>query len=511
MSPEGPERDRRSLGDLGLLVGLTVGAFVVRFARLLESPEPPGTDGYYYIVQVQHLIAEGRLHVPDASWVLRLLGLAAWLVGEPIRGVKGMSALLAAACVPAAWFAGTRLARASASEAPSLDRERLAGWVMALWAAASPTLMHLAGDFPKTLGAVAPLLIVLGWGATARRGFWAALGGTVALLLAATAHRLGASMLGLGGVGALLGLALRGRREAPERKWPLLVAGGAALLGFIGLTRVLPNLLHPGDLGRVSTQLDLSLGVPLPFAAFRLRTTHPVQQVELAATWAGLFLGLVLLWRRRALRPLVSALLLPLAVCLFPLWRRDVLDLGYRLSLLAPLPAVALAVLALPARLSVLVRSRSAMIVSLALVLVARWGFDPTQTPPYARYRKLIERIPRPLPELLIAHQGINFLYGHLTWHEAMAWAPEQDLDRTRIGRIVWGVRDGEWITYAPVTEGLPTATRLDSSYLYVREDVFEAFLARVKEEGDEELIERLRDWRNPSQIRPVSMLRNRD
>lgn len=56
------------------------------------------------------------------------------------------------------------------------------------------------------------------------------------------------------------------------------------------------------------------------------------------------------------------------------------------------------------------VSSRSVMLAALALVCVTRWGFDPTQTPPYARYRRLIERIPRPLPELLIAHQGINFL-----------------------------------------------------------------------------------------------------
>lgn len=511
MSLGSPVRDRRGAGDLGLLAVLTVGTFVVRLARLLESPEPPGTDGYYYVVQVEHLLAEGRLHVPDASWVLRLLGVGAWLVGEPIQGVKVMSALLAALCVPAAWFAGTRLAQASASEEPSIDRERLGGWVLALWAAASPTLMHLAGDFPKTLGAIAPLLCVLGWAATARRGRWAALGGTVALLLTATAHRLGASMLALGVVGALLGLMLRGRSAAPERKWPILVAVGTALVGFIALSALLPNLLRPEDVQRLDPQLDLSLGVPFPFAAFRLRSTHPLQQVELGAAWGGLLLGAVLLWRRRTSRPLVSALLVPLAACLVPLWRRDVLDLGYRLALLAPLPAVALAVLALPARLSVLVRSRVAMLVATALVVVARWGFDPTQTPPYADYRRLIEQLPRPLPDLLIAHQGINFLYGHLTWHEAMAWAPEASLDRTRIGRIVWGVRDGEWLAHAPSWADAPAAIRLDSSYLYVREDAFEEFLSNARNARDDDLLERLFDWRNPSQMRPASILRNRD
>jgi hypothetical protein len=498
---------------VALLAALTLGAFAVRLLRLLESPEPPGTDGYYYIVQVRHLLADGRLHVPDASWTLRLLGLGAWLSREPILGVKAMSAVLAAACVPAAWFAGARLARASASPEDGFpERERCAAWALATWAAASPTLMHLAGDFPKTLGAAAPLLAVVGWGAAPghRRAGWL-LGGLGALLLAATAHRLGAALLGLGAVGAGLGLLLRGRGAAPERKGPLLVTGVAALLGFMGLTTVLPNLLHPQDLERVSTQLDLSLGVPPPFSYFPLRATHLVQQVELGLAWGGVGLGAVLLWRRRALRPLVAGLLLPLLVCLFPLWRRDVLDLGYRTSLLAPLLAMPLAVLAFPARLPALTRSRLGAVVALGLVVLARWGFEPSHAPPYARFRTLIARIPQPLPELLIAHQGINFLYGHLTWREAMAWAPEPGLDRTRIGRLAWGIRQGEWDAYAPSGDDVPRPVRLDRDYTYVREDVFEAFVARAREEGDDDLLARLADWRNPSAVRPASLLRNRE
>lgn len=502
-------------GDVALLVALTLGAFAVRLLRLLESPEPPGTDGYYYVVQVRHLLAEGRLHVPDASWTLRWLALGAWLAREPLLGVKAMSAALAAACVPAAWFAGSRLARASASENVSPERERFAAWALAAWAAASPTLMHLSGDFPKTLGAAAPLLAVVGWGAASMTGqrlrAWSLLAGVGALLLAATAHRLGASLLGLGAVGVGLGLLLRGRASVPERKGPLILVGVVALGGFAVLTAVLPNLLHPRDLERVSTQLALSPGVPPPFAYFRLRATHPVQQVELGAAWGGVVLGCVLLWRRRALRPLVAALLVPLLVCLFPLWRRDVLDVGYRTSLLAPLVAMPLGVLGLPARVTGLLRSRLAAVMALGLVVLARWGFNPSATPPYVRYRTLLARIPEPLPELLIAHQGLNFLYGHLTWHEAMAWAPEPGLDRTRIGRIVWGIPADEWEAHAPTRDGVPAPVRLDRDYFYVREDVFESFAAHAREEGDEDVLERLSDWRNPSAVRPASLLRNRE
>jgi len=50
----------------------------------------------------------------------------------------------------------------------------------------------------------------------------------------------------------------------------------------------------------------------------------------------------------------------------------------------------------------------------------------------------------------------------------------------------------------------------LDPEYAYVREDVWEAFVARAQAEGDDDLRERLRDWRNPSRARPASLLRNR-
>ncbi len=485
------------------MAALTVGTLAVRLGRLLESPEPPGTDGYYYVVQVERWLATGHFHAPDASWVLRVLALGAAVLGGPVVGVKVASALLAALCVPAAWFAGRAL------DGEGRGHTRALG--LATWAAVSPTLTHLAGDFPKTLGAVAPLLVVLAWVGSGRRGWGAVLGGVGAVLLAATAHRLGASLLGLGAVGAVLGLVLRGRADSPERKWPLVLVGVAGLASFALLTTVLPNLLHPKDLERVSSQLDLSPGVPPPFAYFALRRTHVLQQVELGAAWLGLVSGAVLLWRRRESRPLVMGLLVPLAVCLFPLWRGDVLDLGYRTSLLAPLLAVPLLLLAVPpVRPGLKFRPWAVALPVLALVPLARFGFDPQATPPYGRFRALIARLPQPLPELLIAHQGVNFLYDHVTGREAMAWSPEPGLDRTRIGRLVWGVRDGEWMAHAPTGEGLPAPVRLDRDYVYVREDVYESFLAHAREEGDEELLERLADWHNPSAVRPASLLRNR-
>jgi len=48
------------------------------------------------------------------------------------------------------------------------------------------------------------------------------------------------------------------------------------------------------------------------------------------------------------------------------------------------------------------------------------------------------------------------------------------------------------------------------SDYTYVREDVWEALAAGARAAQDDDLLDRIADWRNPSQMRPASLLRNR-
>ena len=476
----GSSRIRR--GTAAAIGSLTAIAFGLRFAVLLRTDEPTGTDGYYYVVQATDLAATGIPHVPDASWVLRWLALPHALGVDAIVAVKLAAAALAAATVPAAWLLGRRLATGG-------------GVALALWAAASPTLTHLAADFPKNLGLVPALFVALalaptGPGVSRRRAVaWGA-----AIVATATAHRLGAALVALAAFGAVLGIGARRIRPG------YLAAGVVGLVTFALITPWVPGLLHPADLDRITGQLRSSPWPPPPWSWLPLRRTHPVQILELGILpWAGGFAGLWALADRDR-RPMAAAALLPLGVCLWPNWRADGLDLGYRLGLMAP-------VLAAPLIVSVVRWRPWTTAIGVLALPAALVGFDPASTPPYARYRELIAAIPRPLPDLLIAHQGINFLYDHITGHEALAWAPEADLDRRRIGRIVHGFRDGEWAAWAPMD---PAPVRLDAGYVYVREDVWEAFVARARIAGGDEVTERLDDRRNPTTVRPAAMTRAR-
>lgn len=474
-----PSPRERALRWLAL-AALAVAAFGVRLWVASRTSDPAGTDGYYYVVQVETLVETGRLHVPDGSWVLRLLAVPHLLGVDPVWSVRIVGAWLAAACVPAAWAVGVTMARGTG---PS--------WALAGWAAASPTLTHLSIEFPKNLGAIPTLLCAFAAARTARgRGGWAlALG---FCLLAATAHRVGAAVVLLSVLGGLV------TRLRPSRRAGVFGLVGATV--FVGLAATTPGLLHLADLERL--QLRATPWPPPPWSWLPGRRTDPVQLVELVAPWVAVCAGIAGL-RDPARRPAIGALLVPLVVCLFPFWRADTLDLGYRLSLTAPALAFPLLVLVWPARWPV-----PGALVALALP-AATFGFDPASTPPYDRYRALIAAIPRPLPDLLILHVGASFLYDHETGHEAMAWAPEPELDRTRVGRVVWGIRDGEWTAWAPVVPG-GRPLRLDRDYVYVREDVWEAFVTRARLAGDDDLAARIDDPRNPLRVRPRYLLRNR-
>jgi hypothetical protein len=463
---------------------LTLLAFAVRLQLFLSSDEPLGWDGYSYVVQVERLVNEGRLHWPDASWVTYFLAALHLIIPSPVVAVKVGACLLA--ILPLPWRGEGR------GEGMPSSQTR---WWLACWVAASPTLTHLAADFPKNLAIVAPLLIVLTWRRSGRLSIL-----LIAALIAALAHRLGAALLFAAGLGALVGALFS---KLSDRR--VLGVSAVLLLTFAGLSASLPNLLHPADLDRLQTQLTFSPGLPPPLPYFALRETSWPQRIELLLAWPALVLGGWQFFRVKEKRVELGMLLLPLLVCVFPLWRTDSLDVGYRLALMAPMFAVPLLVGFAP-RVGTL-RLPALVLIALLIIPLSRSGFQPNTTPPYSEWRALISRIPRPLPTLLIAPQGFNFLYDHETGRESLAWSPEAGIARETTFRLAWNIRDGEW---AELGEGLePQPVRLDAQVVFVREDVWERFVERARADGDEELLARLGDWRNPSKVRPRSLQRN--
>ena len=494
----------------------------MRLAALHAPAEPVGFDAYFHFIQVRSLVAEGRLHAPDASWVLRAFALGHALGLSERLAVEAVAALLAAACVPAAWWLARRWQLGAT-----------AAWLLAGWAAGSPVLTHLAADFPKNLGIAAPWLALLSL-SPQRRGEgqgegpaapsrapgqpWydvrpltptlsPALRGEgacvvlVMILLAvagAGAHRTGVVLVLLWLVGTTLGLL--GARASPRALRLAALGAGAVVLAAVVLAFV-PGVFQLADLERATTQLSATPSFPPPpWPYFALRTTLPLfERLELLAAWPALLLALVRWVRVPRERPLLTPAVLLLLTASFPFWRTDALDLGWRLALLAPLAALPVLATALPRR-----DLRWPVAVAFLLLPLAWLGVDRAAAPPWERYHQLVAAIPRPLPALAIAHQGLASRYDFDTGSEALPWAPEPELDRATIFRIAFEVRDREWAAFLPETDGAPRPMPLGQGAVWIREDVWEAFVQRARAEGDDDLRARLDGWRNPSQVRPA-------
>ena len=472
-----------------LVGGVSVLAGVLTFLAL-GSEHPTGTDGYYYVVQVESLIREGRLHVPDASWMLRFLAVVSWIAGDAILGIQIGIAVFAGLTSVSAYV----LLR-SIPEAAGM------AWIGCAWVAASPSVVMLAAAFPKNLSVVPFVLFALAALSTIEhRGMSPArvivLG--VALLAAATGHRLGAVF---GGFACLLYVA-----RAHHLRRPLAMMALGGLIVFVGLTAIFPNLLHVTDWQRLTGQIDMPSGWPPPWGYHQLRGFALPHLIELSVAAAAVVIGIAK-WRAVAGSSLRLFLAIATLIALFPGWRTDVLDVGYRLTLFAPIFGIPLCIsywaAAKPRRVAWV-----AVLLLVGAPFIAKTGYRPETDPPYRLYRQIVERIPRPLPSLLIAHQGLNFYYDHLTGHEAMAWAPDPS-SPTDTKRVVYGVSEGDWLALLTQRPQLPWPVRLTETYWYVSEATFVALTGKAEQAGDTELLEVLHDWRNPLKQRPWMLLRN--
>jgi hypothetical protein len=475
------------VADVRLSRGLALAAVGTGFALrwwTLATGEPLGTDSYYYVVQLEDYVATDALHVPDASWTLRVLAVPHAL------GLDAIAALAVGAAV---------LASLPSLVAAALDRDR--GPWMAVALAASPTLTHLAADFPKSLGLAAPWLVAVGALDASRADRRWLLAALPALALTATAHRLGAVFAALSVLGAVAGGGWAGVGERQRWvRWVLAatVVSGIGALGFLGMARSTPGLLHPDDLERIGA---LATGRPPPWSWWSARPdTSWVQSIELLLPWVAVLVAPAA-WRRRPV--MAGACLLPLLATLAPVYPPDVLDLGYRVHLFSPLFAAPLLALALPDKLL----DPRGLALGMLLLPAAAWGPAPSTTPPYPLYRAVLDGIPEPYPDLLVAHQGMNFLYDHRTGREAMAWAPDPGFPDARVRRVAYGILPGEWLEV--FQDGDPDVVPLGHGYHLVGEPTWRRLVEAA--EDDPELAARIADWRNPTRTRPAYLLGRRD
>ncbi len=130
--------------------------------------------------------------------------------------------------------------------------------------------------------------------------------------------------------------------------------------------------------------------------------------------------------------------------------------------------------------------------------------YNPKKDPPYSYYRRVVKNIELDDDCLLIAHLGLNHVYTYYKGlKDALNWLPDFYMPLEKTWRIAYGV-DSERIKsvfgkneFAGFIDDL--VQQIDSRYVLIREDLWQAYLARE----ESEISETLKNWFNPHEVRP--------
>lgn len=208
---------RPPLTRIALLTVLALGAWHDA-ALLLRHPVAVGTDGYYYVLQLDELRSSGRLYFPTSTpLVLYLLAGLSRLTGDTVLAVKAGAVLLHAL-----------LGSGVYALVAAVTGSRWLGVVGCALAVTSGLHLYLISEFVNNLGAVV-FLLWCGWCAArfaeTRHAAWAVCAAGC-LAAAALSHR---SALFLAPIMALLAH-LAGRLTSPESSGRCRVLVAAAVL-----------------------------------------------------------------------------------------------------------------------------------------------------------------------------------------------------------------------------------------------------------------------------------------
>ena len=468
-----------------LVWGIAGLSFGLQFAQLSATPYANGWDGYFYLVQVKAWVEEGAMHSRDISPVYLLLRALYHLSGDYILAYKLLSALLAGA------FSGLVVLLGR-----SLTRSAWLAVLAGLWTLCSPTLAYFAGSFPKNLMGMDFLLLVL-WGSVRGRGWgmWVWLG------LAGVTHRMTAGLAVL-----FVGIRKMNMQRA-------LVLGAMVLLG-LGVSALLPGMFHLSDLARFD---DAFSSTPqLSHASFIDLMGGPefplVWRIEIYTALALLLATTLLFAFSRPHHPhrsFIGSLLLLALLLHFPFFQMSSLSMGYRFflagMLLAPLFLLFLADrFRLPNTL--------AFPLLLAATLWTHSSFSPTAFGPnHDEYTFISQRVATHFkehpPELLIGHKGMAEQVTFETGIDVLPWQPEYAVDSMELWRISTNIFPMDFRAYLSPGDQREVV-ELSFYTALLRESVWQRFVAAAEKAEDEELLERIYDWENPSEPRPAYLLR---
>jgi hypothetical protein len=464
-------------------------ASVLLFVQISGNPYLPGTDAYYYALQVDTWARTGHLRIPDPSALFGMIGLV------QRSGLSTETSVVASICL--SLFV---LITASGLLITKLRDPWLWG-ICAVWLMISPSLLFIAVEFPKTLWALVAVPLAF-WSLGSK---WNPFLAPILLALGAVFHR-SVLVLAVALAVALL-ISRTGALRTFRRSWPVVIGLGGVFLAGLWI-------IASGELQRVPALG----GLPGVLSLFSRASLPWAIKGDLALSHIVLVLVTIRSLRKKD-RSLGEALV-PWAL-LIPAWLPiagdEVFGLGERFALLSPFLAwvgsVHLLAGAGDTRPKMPLHGMGVPILLLALGMALvpfRPGYSHPQRldPPNAVFDRIVTALEGADIPMLICRRDLHFYYKFKTRREAFSFEPEEHWDKKRIWRVVCGISADELFS------GLPNACTPDDGfargtgipgYFLIREDCWNEFRKGLRWEDNSGLYDRVHDsWLNPSRGRPT-------
>lgn len=464
------------------------------------------------------------MHSPEASLIYPYLRLFYWLTGDYVLGMKVGTAILSGMFTGTLfWAARNRVQNQSAALPPVL---------LTAWSVFSPHLTYFSAQYSKNLLGVVLLLAFMGSLAAEQRVFKISKLGKEwilpAILLLANyfAHRLTFSLTL---VYLLWWLFFRFKNPVFKKAFSLkiLFLGSAALVLLVVVAGwIFPGLFHFADLGRLSGVLTWKP----QFAPWSFVSQFGLERISgwwlfevciVSGFWFLLFCYWLLLAGYRLLvigksppiphlqSPVNQSLFWLCALLMFPFLEWSLTGIAWRFFLVFILITPLLVI-----DCQFIKSKRSGVVFAVALLCCSLFSwksYNPEwHDPDYALFAATTEKA-QPLlreenPELVIAHNALAEYFTFTTGTDAMPWAPEYEVDSSRLLRITAGIKL-QTLRYYAGSEKEALVQSLGYVYCILPEYVWQAILQQAKIANDELLLSKAENWRNPSQVRPGWLL----
>jgi len=471
------------------LTTLSVASFFLRFFSLQQTEFANGWDGYFYLVQLKSFFEEGSMHSSDYSLIYPLMFVIQWLTGDYVLTYKITSALL---CALFTLAVSVFVLRYSKNKTLSL----MAG----AFTVFSPQLTFFVSQYPKNLLGVDMLILYM---AFFRHRYKALPAGLFILNL--FGHRVTFILSVVFTICMFL--------SQKHLKWLLYGFLGIVTLGTI--TVLIPGLINLHDFERFSGEFSLTpqfapLSFINEFTNEKLTMLWKAEIMFAVLFYAFSVFLLVRMFLKKEHNRIHFSLIILFAILLFPFFRWSLEGFSFRMYLLFVI-MVPLLFINLPGRLN------TAFMVTIPSLLVLSFfstqSYDPQKhDPPYAKYEVVAQKVSQSGfdIELIIGHKALAEYVTYSSGIDVMPWIPDYKIEKEKLWRIAADVRELE-LEYYIGEENMKYVKRLNMGYFLIREDLWQLFLKLVIEkDNDTELYNRVNTWKNPSEVRPYYLGKNR-